>query len=55
MVARKPREERTRVLNEKEDGSIWNPLWGSEQRLVVKTTMNIWSHGQPDTGLQRFT
>lgn len=41
MVAGEPREERTGVLNGEEDGSIWNPLWASEQRLVVRTIMNI--------------
>lgn len=41
MVAGEPREERTGVLNEEEGGSIWNPLWASEQRLVVRTITNI--------------
>lgn len=30
MVARKPKEKRTGVLNEEEDGGVWNLLWASE-------------------------
>lgn len=42
MVARKPREERAKgVLNEEEDGSLWNILWVSEQRSTVRTIVNI--------------
>lgn len=42
MVARKPREERAEgVLNEEEDGSLWNILWVSEQRSTVRTIVNI--------------
>lgn len=41
MVAIKSREQRAGMLNEEENGSIWNLLWASEQRTVVRTIMNI--------------
>lgn len=41
MVAIKSREERAGMLHEEENGSIWNLLWASEQRTVVRTIMNI--------------
>lgn len=41
MVGRKSREKRAGMLDEEEDGSIWNLLWAFEQRITVRTIMTF--------------